>query len=333
MANDALPFRYEQHLVTDEDLLGWRVERAADGRILAVFGPCPNCGHLTRQNVEESVLTLDYAERAAGAGEATPAPLPPPTARMTRICDCACNVAHANGSAKPVMSCGSWWLVTIALDEGAVVPVRAATDASLLPALRAVQEVTTAEESRLRSSAEKWIAAVTALVGLFGLTGVVVGKDAFTGLSPWARGCAGGAALLAAAFAAAAITQSYRAAYGWPVVVDLGNDQLLTTWFAGRRTHLSQAAAQLRRGVRWALAALAALVVALGCIWFWPRTAPAGAFVEVTRADDSTVCGTLLDSTTERGLRIRRPNGTVETVGAAELGPVRIVNSCAGGTG
>ncbi|WP_406393688.1 hypothetical protein OG806_24715 [Streptomyces sp. NBC_00882] len=319
MAHDAVPFRYGQYLVTDEELASWTVVRSAEGEILAVSGPCPNCGHVTRQDVEESVVAFGQSGLAAAAA---------PTERMTRICECACGVDHQSAAAQPVMSCGNWWLFTIALDANATAPVRAGTDASLLPALRAVQEVTATEESTLRSSAEKWIAAVTALVGLFGLAGVVVGKDAFTGLSAWARGFAGGAALVAAGCAAAAIVWAYKAAYGWPKIVDLGNDQLLTRWFSSRRTHLQTAVGQLRKGVMWALISLGALLVAIGCIWFWPRSSPDGPLVEVTRRDDSKVCGTLLDSKTDRGLRIRRPNGVVETVSAASLGPVKNVSSC-----
>ncbi|WP_328974119.1 hypothetical protein [Streptomyces canus] len=318
MAHDAVPFQYGQYLVTDEELTGWTVDRPDGGDIVAVTGLCPNCGHTTRQDVGESFGAFGQSGLAA----------PAPIERMTRICDCACNKEHRDTGAQTFRSCGSWWLVTIVLDANEAAPVRAATDASLLPALRAVQEVTATEEGSLRLSAEKWIAAVTALVGLFGLVGVVVGKDAFTGLSAWARGCAGGAALLAAGFAARAIVYAYQAAYGWPVVVNIGNDQLLTKWFEGRRTHLQNAVGQLRKGVIWALISLGTLVVAVGCVWFWPRSSPEGPLIEVTRTDDSKVCGTLLDSKTDRGLRIRRPNGAVAAVSTTSLGPVKNVSSC-----
>ncbi|MDX3535482.1 hypothetical protein PV721_14120 [Streptomyces sp. MB09-01] len=316
-----VPYRYRQHLVTDDELAAWGPHRAEyDGSILGVHGPCPNCRHTTELSVERSVMAR---------GQSGELPALAPTARMTRICHCACGQEHPQpGAAEPAQNCGSWWLVTMALDPDVTPAVRAATDSSLLPALRAVQEVTATEEATLRSSAEKWIAAVTALLGLFGLAGVVVGKDAFVGMSTEARVVAGIFSLVAIAGAAGALVLAYKAAYGWPVEVNLGNDHLLTTWFINRRERLKEAARQLRCAVVWALCSLGALVVALGCIWFWPRSSPAGPLVEVTRGNDSKVCGTLLDSKIDHELRMRLPNGEVELFGAPDMRWVKNVGSC-----
>ncbi|MEH0661012.1 hypothetical protein QA860_25425 [Streptomyces stelliscabiei] len=321
MAEDVVPYRHRQYTVTDDELAGWKPHRAkVDQKILGVEGLCPNCGHFTQLSVDRSVVAR---------GQSGGRPALAPTERMTRICDCACSEKHVSARAgEPVRGCGSWWLVTMPLDPNVTPPVRAATDASLLPALRAMQEVTETEVSRLRSSAEKWIAAVTALIGLFGLVGVIVGKDAFKGLNTDARVVTGIFSVLAIAAAAGALVSAYKAAYGWPVEVDLGNDHLLKGWFEDRRGRLEKAAGQLRSGVICALCSLGALVVAVGCIWFWPRSSPEGPLVEVTRGNDSKVCGTLLDSKTSHQLRIRRPNGEVELFGTPDLGSVKNVDSC-----
>ena len=69
-----------------------------------------------------------------------------------------------------------------------------------------------------RASAEKWIAGVAALYGLFGLAGLVIAKDSLDGLSTGGRIGAALAALIGLVLAAVAIVNSYRAAYGWPVI-------------------------------------------------------------------------------------------------------------------
>ncbi|MFD4657078.1 hypothetical protein ACFWP2_15790 [Kitasatospora sp. NPDC058444] len=250
---------------------------------------------------------------------------------MTRMCECACNQGHpVKDSDVPERSCGSWWLVTIAVKPDVVPPVRAGTDASLLPALRAVQEVTASEESAVRGSAEKWIAGVTAVFGLFGLVGVAVGKDSLTGLDDWARALAGAAIAVALGSAGWAVYCTSRVAYGWPVTVDIGNDALLIHWFDERRTHLDRAAKRLRRGVAWSAVCLGLLFAAVGLIWFGPRTpaGPASPLVLVTRSDGSQVCGTLLDTVGDGELRVRRPDGSLVTIPASQLRTVRISRQC-----
>ncbi|TQE36852.1 hypothetical protein Sipo8835_09290 [Streptomyces ipomoeae] len=324
MAENPIPFRYRQLLVTDSELSDWRLTRSkVDNQIVGATGSCPNCHHTTELSPDDSFDSF------MTMGQSGALPALAPSARMTRICNCACAEEHfPEGSEEPATGCGSWWLVTMALDPAVVPPVRAATDAALLPALRAVQEVTATEEATLRSSAEKWIAAVTALLGLFGLAGVVVGKDAFTGMSSCARIVAGSAAGLAVIGAAIALFSVHRAAYGWPVEVDISNDHLLTTWFKTRRRRLKEAADQLRLGVVCGLCSLGALVVALACIWFWPRQSPQGPRIEVTLDNDTKICGTLLESKTNGELRIQRPDGHVETFPGADLRTVKSAGSC-----
>ncbi|MFF4382541.1 hypothetical protein [Kitasatospora sp. NPDC001547] len=316
-----------QYPVTDTELVMWTVVRSDEGEILRIKGPCPSCGHDTAQQVEGRAL--DRLAVAAGGS----APPPPPAARMTRICECACSEPHPDGSTPPqnMRTCGRWWLVSIMLDRS--VPgqqeVVAALDDSLLTAARAAKEMAATEEKRLRTSAEKWIAGITALIGLFSLSGVVVGKDSFTGLPDEPRALAGFAAAAAIGCAVVAVMKSYRAAYGWPIDVDISNDELLKKWFDNRRDYISTAVNDLKTGVRLSLISLGSLALAAGFIWFWPRDSPTGPLVQVVRTDDARICGTLLNTTVDGELRIRRASGAVETAHATGVRSIKVVPACA----
>ncbi|MDX3135754.1 hypothetical protein PV367_39520 [Streptomyces europaeiscabiei] len=198
----------------------------------------------------------------------------------------------------------------------------------MLKAAKAAQAAMADEEPRVRASAEKWIGAVTALIGLFGLSGLLVGKDSFTGMPTTARVLAAIAAGIAAAMAAVAVIHAYKAAYTWPEPTDISNDIKLEEWYNKRRDHARTAAGDLKTGVISALVSLAALAVAVGLLWFSPRDSPARPLVKVTRVDDSSVCGTLLDTQANRELRVRRPNGDVLPVRAIDIKSVAALSAC-----
>ncbi|MER6162039.1 hypothetical protein ABT147_42195 [Streptomyces sp. NPDC001868] len=185
----------------------------------------------------------------------------------------------------------------------------------MLEAAQAARKAMANDESTIRSAAEKWIAAITALLGLFGLAGLVAGKDSFVGLPKGVLWVAALAALAAVVAAACAIVLANRAAYGWPTVVDVSNDEALERWYVNQRTLVEEAAGRLRTAVRCALVSLAALMVVVGCNALWPR----GVAVQITRVDGSGVCGTLIDTKTPTELRIKRPNGEVTSVRAATI--------------
>lgn len=317
-------YKAGRYLVTDAELAGWSVVES-DDVILSIKGKCPSCGHDTTQSVQSHLLD-ELAKGAAGANVSLP-----PTERMTRVCECACGQNHPDPKDPHQMwpCCGRWWLATIRITSvGRDQRVMAAADESLLGAAQAARQVAADEETRLRSSAEKWIGAITALIGLFGLSGVLTGANAFANLPGIARliaGIAAGAAFLAGG---RAIVLSYRAAYGWPVDVDVSTDAKLQAWYTQRRNRLTVAVSDFKTAVYFAAAAAVFLAVAVGCIWFWPAAAPANPLVMVTRVDDSQVCGTLLNSSADQQLRIRRANGEVQTVDAAEIRSVKATTQC-----
>lgn len=320
-------YQAERYWVRDEQLAAWAVEDGDDD-LLWARGPCPSCGHPTMAEIASTVLA-----GAAGV-EAPPAPR---TDRewITRVVECACNVAHyesaTDSGTSPTQrnSCGRWWLASVRRQATEGQRVRAAVDDTLLMAAKAVQNDVATEESRLREAAEKWTTAITSLFGLFGLSGLIFGKDALTGLPTWARVVAGLLALTAIALGARAFLAVYRSAYGWPVLTDLGNDEILRTWYAAKRKRLGGAAEEIRKGVQLSLAALAALAVVAALIWFGPRT-PARPMLTVTLTTDTQVCGELLDSAGDLPLRIREINGEVVPLRANEIKTVKATAACRG---
>ncbi|MGI8806502.1 MAG: hypothetical protein ACR2KK_01350 [Acidimicrobiales bacterium] len=205
--------------------------------------------------------------------------------------------------------------------------VRAAYDDTLLGAARALQGAVADETSRVRGAAEKWIAAVTALLGTFSLAGVALGKEGIGALPKEGKLAAGLAVLLALSAAVRAIRHAYRAAYGWPVITDVGDDEKLRKWHEERRGRLAQAIADLDTGITSAVTSLACLAVAVGLVLFWPTDAPKP-LVQVTRSDSSDTCGTLLDTTAAPQVRVKQATGVVVSIPSGDIQSVKAVKKC-----
>jgi hypothetical protein len=191
-------------------------------------------------------------------------------------------------------------------------------DETLLAAARALAEDQPKQEATVRAAAEKWIAGVTALFGLFGLAGIVTAKDAVTGVDLPAKIIASVLLLIAIISAATALFETYRAAYGFPKAVDVADNEQLRQWFTERQKSGEKSANRLRQGVFFALVAVVALIACVGVIRFAPVT-PAAPLVKVTLVDHSFVCGELLNTTKNGELRIRLIDGTVRAVNVAQI--------------
>ena len=207
----------------------------------------------------------------------------------------------------------------------------AADDYSLLAAATALSEdepkrAGAEEAAQIKASAEKWIAGVTALFGLFGLGGLVVGKDTVASLNLTGKVLAGVALLVATGLAATAVVLSYRAAYGWPKVVDLGDDKLLAEWYKDKQGYARRAATFLRLSVCFAGGALVALLAAVAFVWY--LGSPPTPMVQMTFTDGSSPCGQLINSSANGQLTIQLTDGTTRSVPAAELLQSVGVTSC-----
>lgn len=310
MANPDAAYVPERAQVDGDELAGWTVDDLAD----MASGSCPACGHSTESNLQSTAVAQGPAQ-----GE--------PAGGAVRFFECHCGRPHKDGNLDR-LSCGRWWLATV-LPQGHAPRIVPEADDSLLSAARALAQEQPEQESAIRASAEKWVAGVTALLGLFGLAGVVTAKDALTGVDRDDKIIASIFLLIAIICAAVALLQTYRAAYGIPKVVEVKTRWQLSQWFANRQQNAKKAAGRLRAGIFLALIALIALIVSVGIV----RYAPAAAtrpLVKVTRINGSSVCGRLLDSTRNQQLRIRDLNGDVQYVAAARMAKAINVSKCAG---
>lgn len=80
----------------------------------------------------------------------------------------------------------------------------------------AEREIAQSELDNIRKAAENWIKGVTALLGLFSVSGIVFGQQTLKDLDGYQEVCGAGLLVVALILAAAAIFMGYHAAYGWP---------------------------------------------------------------------------------------------------------------------
>ena len=306
MPDDA--FKNEPVLATTADLASWRVDWDGD----AAVGPCPHCTHQTKSVLDRDVVALGERDESQ-------------TTVMTRKFSCACGQKHMDGSTQ-FNKCGRWWYVTITKTSSEVT-IAPAADTSIFPAADALAKEAEQQDALLRASAEKWIAGVTALLGLFGLAGLVVNKDTLRAL-PDAYLIAAAVLLgLALMSAVMAIIKSYKAAYGWPRVVDVSDDAKLASWFKDRRARLGVAASALQNGVKFSIGAISLLFACVGVIIFAP-SASAKPLVAVTTENSAGECGELLSSTQGNGLRIQRTDGSITVIPWSTITKIDLVDDC-----
>ncbi|MDT5093468.1 MAG: hypothetical protein QOH60_2831 [Mycobacterium sp.] len=300
--------------MTDNVLRTWSFNMEDD----TVTGACPNCHHTMVYEFEQNVVSINFArENLTRKIDAT------------RKITCACRVTHIDSQGNDHKGCGSYWFVRI-LPHGATPQVTVERDPLLqhVSAELAEQDSAT-QEQKVRAAAEKWVGAVTALLGLFGLSGIAFGKDVFASLGTGPR-CVMAVALVVSVLAAAlAVLRIYRAAYGWPHIDDVSKVSSLMKWYRQRHNAPVKAAESLQWGVYLALTSVVALCVAAGAA-IWSGANPPTALVNVTRTDDSRVCGNLLDSKDAGKLRIRRNNGSVENMDASTISKMSTVTKCSG---
>jgi hypothetical protein len=260
----AAPLAYANELVParQDQIDHWRVVVAPGGWMPTLIGDCPACGHRCETTVGE-VVVKGGAPSAAGA--AAPS-------EMTRQVICNCRIDHDPSTGVP--GCGRYWLGTLTRQADGTYRLTAEADLRLLPAAEALHTAVTGQDKRIQAAAEKWVGAVTAIVGLFSLAGIATAKDALTGIGTEQKWLVAGALVAALGLAATALVSGYRAAYGWPATVDVSDNAKLQAWYDDYRRYAQTAAGGLRTAVVFALGALAALVAVMLLVWFLPRVAP-----------------------------------------------------------
>jgi hypothetical protein len=198
-------------------------------------------------------------------------------------------------------------------------------------------QIASTDLALVRTTAERWLAALTALYGLFSLVGAVVAKDTITDLTSTGKA---GVALLglgALALAVAAIGCGYVAAYGWPRTIEITNDEQLQAWVARRPLELVQrvprAIRRLHQAVVCSVVTLVLLSGALALMWLGPRKATAAPVVRVSFTEigvPQSACGRL-QGTAGAGLVLRIEDGPLtrdQTIPLASTTGMEPVGSC-----
>jgi hypothetical protein len=202
-------------------------------------------------------------------------------------------------------------------------------DPYLAEAARALRELQAGQLARLRGAAEKWIAGIAALTGLFGVIGLGAATDDIRALTMAGRMAAVIATGVYGLAAGAAIVQAYGAAYGWPRTHSVGNDNELNAWYADQADEPVRIASRLRSAAVAACVALVALLAAASLVWIFPASDTEGPLARVTVTDESVRCGRLLASGSDGVVRIRRTDsGLVEALPVREIAQLSPVQSC-----
>ncbi|MGW0638311.1 hypothetical protein [Nocardia salmonicida] len=298
----------QEFFPTATALAGWVFDRNND----TAEGECPACGGEMEYEFESTAVAMGAGQAASGG---TP-----------RQMSCGCKQVHRDNAGEERSGCGHFWYVRVKPDDSP--PLIPETDQSLK---HLADQLAAADpggqEAKVRAAAEKWVGAVTALLGLFGLSGVAFGKDAFAGLDTGIRGLLALVLVVAVAAAGFAVFFVYRAAYGWPRSVDIATVSDLEEWNRNRRASAATAAGYLKAGVHCALGSVVVLCVAAGIVMVCGAS-KRSPLVEVTSGDDSKVCGELLNSSDAGKLRVRRADGTVAVVDGATSTKIFVVSKC-----
>ncbi|GLY92937.1 hypothetical protein Acsp02_01930 [Actinoplanes sp. NBRC 103695] len=287
--------------VSSAQLARWGGQRS--GSTLRLAGPCPACGRDTTAVVSGSIDGLETLDSSA-----------PESLTVSIACSAGC---------------GRRWTAMAEIDADGRARLVPSADTRLEAAAEAWRVADTEQESRLRTAAEKWIAGIAALLGILTVAGLGLAAEPMRKLALGGRIAVAVVVAVAVIAAGRAIVLAYRAAYGWPVSRSGEDDAALLEWDAARRKLPGRIAGRLRRAATSAGVALGALVVAAAMTWFLPAAKPPAPLVRATMRDDTTVCGTLLATSTDGSLRLRRADdGEVAVLSGALLRRLSPVERC-----
>jgi len=298
-------------------LQGW-VGQAVSG-ILDLSGPCPRCTHDSTFSVHKTaiVVTASAAPDILGTDGQD-------AFNAATLLMCQCGQPHAHPKKLTITGCGAYWVArpTKVANENryGLEPVK---EPKLVAAARLVGKESVTTQAGLRTLAEKWIPGIAAIVGVLGLAGLVVSKDAVDGLSQEWRTVAFVLVAMAVVAAVIATVLVYRAAFGWPATVPLGTDAEVLE--AAEKLSGDNAAIvkRLRSAVGWSVAAVVALLGALGIFWLQPDSTRPTKVTFTENDSETTACGKIT-KISNGALHISVTDGAVTTV---QVAPLTIVSA------
>lgn len=259
--------------------------------------------------------------------------------QLTVELKCICTDHKHPSTPKGDSGCGASWSVTLR-KTGDLWVVGAPDPQFVHDAARVVQiiEKTALSLTDVRTIAEKWLGAITTLLGLFSIAAAVIGRDAFDDLDSVARLAAMGLAVAGVLLAVTATLSGYTAAFGWARLDQLPKtDAEQPAWIEKAERQFREgpvkAATALHRAVTTGAAATCAFLVALGVILFGGRPPSNAGAVRVTYSDTTgkhTRCGDLveLDKTTIKLLVSFGGRGDPQTIPLASTQQIEVLESC-----
>jgi hypothetical protein len=349
---DEKAYALQRREVSESDLASWTVNDV-NPILLLLNGTCPECQH----RMGYLVRTTTVFQQMIRLGQMTylrqnvPIELevdrertPELDESLTTKIACNCEQVHSGRDDSKTLEgergCGRYWFSSLQPQDDGTRKVFPAANPYLIEAARTARSASHPELMVIRTAAEKWIGGVTALLGVFTLTGVITGADdvaklggkRFTPISNWTllpfwELSFVVLAVMATIFAALAIFASYKAAYGWPKSRDVKNDEQLGKLYQEWLNAPKTAADSLRLGAQLAAVALAFVVITLLVLWLAPRQESGGTLIKIEKTDESQVCGEPLKSTSAGELRVRA-RGNPQTVKLSEISKVDGVGDC-----
>jgi hypothetical protein len=246
--------------VGDDQIVGWNVFLPVGDRLPTLIGDCPTCKHRCQVPVADEIIQGGVP----AAAERTPPQV------LTRLITCNCPKDHMQPTGVRA-GCGRYWLGTLHRAEDGSYRLSAERNLLLMPAAAALNDALAAQDKRVQSAAEKWIGGVTAIYSLFSVIGIATGQDVLSGLSIGYKWLVAVVVLAGLVTAGSAVIFGYLAAYGWPHVVGVDNNDKLQKWYKSYRSYAVIAARRLQKAVYLALSSLAAISIVMLLVWFLPR--------------------------------------------------------------
>jgi len=175
----------------------------------------------------------------------------------------------------------------------------------------------------IRAAAEKWAGAIATIIGLFAISGIVKGPDDFAKVAvPWQFGVPIAWAS-AVTLGAVATVLAARAAYGLPQEAWLVG----SVWVRERAIATKTAATWLYAAIGCALASFISFALAVGILWFAPRSTPLASLTLVTTSS-TLVCGQLKSITMSEMTIADQMSGHDVTTSSSDVRIILSVTSC-----
>lgn len=245
----------------------WEPTPPTRGEPLKWRGPCVVCTH-------EHTVEVPYQVVEGAVLQDVPVPVSVQVRQFT----CMCAEPHEGRPEGVAGGCGRYWLGRIEHFEqqadGAPVEtfeLSVESNLSLLPRARALDQEFRTEGVRASKLAEKWVAGVTALLGLLSVSSIATGADAAKQVREDLRWLVFAAAVLALVSAALALVFAYRAAFGSLNITSLRDQQEEQIWLERKRSAASRTVSRLRTSFVLTLVSMLFAIAVAGLLWFLPR--------------------------------------------------------------